>query len=148
MVLGLLAADLGANERRDLASRVEPSRTERELIVEGAKSARRLASRFSRKPRPTPSTIRSLCDRQPVEVVLMAYSWTARADARRAATDYLTDLRSVRLSITGRDLLRAGVSEGPAIAGGLRAALRAKLDGRATGRLEELRAAVRAARRA
>ncbi|HKO29052.1 MAG TPA: hypothetical protein VJU80_16460, partial [Solirubrobacteraceae bacterium] len=59
--------------------------------------------------------------------------------------EWLERLRHVRLSIDGRDLIAAGVPEGPAIGHGLRAALAAKLDGRAGGRAEELAEALNAA---
>ena len=50
------------------------------------------------------------------------------------------------LEIDGADLLAAGVPEGPAIGRALRAALAAKLDGRASGREGELAEALQAAR--
>jgi tRNA nucleotidyltransferase (CCA-adding enzyme) len=63
----------------------------------------------------------------------------------RPARDWLERLRHVRLAIDGRDLLAAGVPEGPAIGRGLRAALAAKLDGAVCGREEELAEALQAA---
>ena len=59
---------------------------------------------------------------------------------------YLTEWRQVRLEITGQDLIAAGVPEGPAVGRGLEEALRRKLDGAASGRDEELRVALEAAR--
>jgi tRNA nucleotidyltransferase (CCA-adding enzyme) len=64
----------------------------------------------------------------------------------RQAREWLGRLRDVRLEIDGRDLLAAGLPEGPAIGRGLRAAWAAKLDGRAEGRAEELAEALRAGR--
>ena len=58
---------------------------------------------------------------------------------------YLEELREVRLAISGDELLAAGLPEGPAIGRGLAAALRAKLDGEAPTREEELRIAAAAA---
>ncbi len=58
---------------------------------------------------------------------------------------YLREWRAVRLAISGTDLIAAGVPEGEAIGRGLSAALRAKLDGDAAGREDELRIAVEAA---
>lgn len=58
---------------------------------------------------------------------------------------YLTEWRSIALEIDGGDLIAAGVSEGPALGRGLKAALRAKLDGEIAGREEELRIALAAA---
>ena len=61
------------------------------------------------------------------------------------AQNWLDHLRQVRLEIDGNDLISAGVPEGPAIGAGLRAALAAKLDGRAAGRDQELAEALRGA---
>jgi tRNA nucleotidyltransferase (CCA-adding enzyme) len=63
-----------------------------------------------------------------------------------AAGAWLDDLRHVRLEIDGHDLLAAGVPQGPLIGRALRAALGAKLDGRVTGRQQELAEALRAVR--
>ena len=65
--------------------------------------------------------------------------------AERAATEWLERVRHVELEIDGRDLLAAGVPEGPRIGRGLQAALAAKLDGRASGREQELEAALEGA---
>lgn len=58
---------------------------------------------------------------------------------------YVSEWRHVRLEIGGEDLIAAGVGEGPAVGRGLEAALRAKLDGEAAGRDDELRVALAAA---
>jgi tRNA nucleotidyltransferase (CCA-adding enzyme) len=58
---------------------------------------------------------------------------------------YLTDWRAVALEIGGEDLIAAGIPEGPAVGRGLAAALRAKLDGEAPTRDDELRIALAAA---
>jgi tRNA nucleotidyltransferase (CCA-adding enzyme) len=59
---------------------------------------------------------------------------------------YVDEWRGVRLEISGEDLLAAGIPQGPAIGHGLSAALRAKLDGVAPTREDELRIALDAAR--
>ncbi len=64
--------------------------------------------------------------------------------ARAAGAEWLDDWlawREVALEITGADLIAAGVS-GPAVGQGLEAALRAKLDGEAPTRADELRIAL------
>jgi tRNA nucleotidyltransferase (CCA-adding enzyme) len=75
-----------------------------------------------------------------VELVL------ARALGGEWLDRYLTEWREVGLGISGDDLVAAGVPEGPAVGRGLAAALRAKLDGEAPTRDEELRIALDAAR--
>jgi tRNA nucleotidyltransferase (CCA-adding enzyme) len=70
----------------------------------------------------------------------------ARALGAEWLDRYASDWRRVRLEIDGDDLLAENIPEGPAIGRGLAAALSAKLDGEVSGRDEELRAALRAAR--
>lgn len=65
----------------------------------------------------------------------------ARLLGARWLDRYLEELQHVRLEISGDDLLAAGVPEGPAVGRGLAAALRAKLDGEAPTRADELRIA-------
>jgi tRNA nucleotidyltransferase (CCA-adding enzyme) len=59
---------------------------------------------------------------------------------------YVDEWRGVRLEISGDDLIAAGIPQGPAIGRGLAAAMRAKLDGGATARSDELGIALDAAR--
>jgi tRNA nucleotidyltransferase (CCA-adding enzyme) len=70
----------------------------------------------------------------------------ARALGAEWLDRYVAEWRDVRLEIDGDDLIAAGIPEGPAIGLGLAAAMRAKLDGEAAGREEELEAALSAAR--
>jgi len=88
-----------------------------------------------------PSEIAVAVAGAPTELVALA----GALGPASAAREWLETLRHVRLAIDGGDLLAAGVPEGPAIGRGLRAALAAKLDGQASGRDEELAAALRAA---
>jgi tRNA nucleotidyltransferase (CCA-adding enzyme) len=69
----------------------------------------------------------------------------ARALGAEWLDTYVESWRHIRLEITGRDLLAAGIPEGPAIGRGLNSALTARLDGEATGRDEELAVALAAA---
>jgi len=86
-----------------------------------------------------PSELRFLLDGEPVEAVALA----GALGAREPVLAYLEALRHVRLSITGADLLAAGVPEGPEVGRRLRAALAARLDGEAApGRDGELAAAL------
>ena len=59
---------------------------------------------------------------------------------------FVSEWRNVALEIDGRALMAEGVSEGPDVGKGLEAALSAKLDGEISGRDEELRVALAAAR--
>ena len=70
----------------------------------------------------------------------------ARALGAEWLDRYVSEWRAVELEITGEDLLESGIPQGPAVGRGLDEALRRKLDGEVSGREEELRAALDAAR--
>lgn len=99
-------------------------------------SARDLAAR---SPESASQAVRAARGRNAVELAL------ARALGAQWLDRYVGEWRDLRLSISGDDLLAAGVGEGPAIGRGLQAALDAKLDGEAPDRERELEIALRAA---
>jgi tRNA nucleotidyltransferase (CCA-adding enzyme) len=119
---------LGAEDRSRalLGAALGPAGGERELAA--ARPAR-------------PSRAVELARRHdPVELIL------ARALGAEWLDEYLARWRAVELEIDGADLIAAGVEQGPALGRGLAAALRAKLDGEAEGREQELATALAAAR--
>jgi tRNA nucleotidyltransferase (CCA-adding enzyme) len=100
-------------------------------------AARRLAGADPARPS---EAVELAAGRSEVELVL------ARAMGAEWLDRYLAEWKGVALEIGGEDLLAAGVREGPAVGRGLAAALRARLDGEASGRDEELAVALEAAR--
>jgi tRNA nucleotidyltransferase (CCA-adding enzyme) len=112
---------------------------ERNAIMAAAGGARELAGTLASARRP--SEVAAAAGPAGLEQVALA----GALGPERAAREWLSSLRHVRLQIDGEDLLRAGVMSGPGVGAGLRAALAAKLDGRATDRASELREALRAA---
>jgi tRNA nucleotidyltransferase (CCA-adding enzyme) len=70
----------------------------------------------------------------------------ARALGAEWLDQYAAEWRHVSLEIGGEDLLEAGIPQGPQIGLGLEAAFSGKLDGELSGRDEELRVALAAAR--
>jgi len=86
-----------------------------------------------------PSELADLLARLPVEAVALA---GARGDAQ-AARRWLDELRHVRLEVTGDDLRKAGLPEGPELGRRLARTLARKLDGELPGGREaELAAAL------
>ncbi|MFL5975766.1 MAG: hypothetical protein ACJ76G_11580 [Solirubrobacterales bacterium] len=109
---------------------------ERDRVVTAVRDAPALAERLQSAPRA--SEIAAAVQRTSPEAVALAGALGADEPARR----WLHDLRHVRLDLSGDDLIAAGVPPGPDIGRGLRAALAAKLDGKATTREGELRVAL------
>jgi tRNA nucleotidyltransferase (CCA-adding enzyme) len=142
VALALAAQHLSATELRGLLDRLGFEASDRDVIVAAATGAGSLAGALSAAARP--SEIATAAAGAPPELVALAGSLGPAATARA----WLENLRRVSLEIDGRDLLAAGVPEGPALGRGLDAALRAKLDGEAQSREDELAVALRAARAA
>jgi tRNA nucleotidyltransferase (CCA-adding enzyme) len=128
--LDLWLADLHLPaEQRDAASRA-------------ARVAERIAKALRERDH-SPSELRELLAREPLEALALALALRAPSEA---VLRWVTDLRGVGLEISGADLLAAGVPEGPAIGRALEETLRRKLDGVIGGRDQELEIALLLAR--
>ena len=136
----LTLAARGVESPEELLDRLGFDAGDRDAIAAAARGADRLAERLQAAS--LPSEIAVAVGNAGLEQVALA----GALGPKDAATQWLEDLRHVRLEIDGRDLLEAGVPEGPAIGRGLRVALDAKLDGQVRDRDGELHAALRAAR--
>ena len=132
LALAAAARAVPAPELAELLDTLAFEAEDRDAIVLAATRADKVVSAL--RGASAPSEIATAVRGAPRELVALA----GGLGAERQAREWLDRLRHVRLAIDGRDLLAAGVPEGPAIGRGLRAALAAKLDGRASGREQEL----------
>lgn len=139
LALALASQQLPLEELRPLLDRLGFEAEERDGVLAAATRAARLAHELQAATRP--SQIATAAYGAAPELVALA----GAIGPAEAAREWLERLRHVKLEIDGRDLLRAGVPEGPAIGRGLRSALAAKLDGEARSREEELAAALQGA---
>jgi tRNA nucleotidyltransferase (CCA-adding enzyme) len=104
------------------------------------------------RPLPQIRELTAATPERPSEAVRLAATWdpaqllVARALGAEWLDRYADEWRHVSLEITGADLLTEGIPEGPAVGRGLEAALSGKLDGEISGREEEQRVALAAAR--
>jgi tRNA nucleotidyltransferase (CCA-adding enzyme) len=104
--------------------------SERDLVAAASRSVTGAPLRAAR----TNAEIARAARGAPVEAVALVGGDNARR--------WIDELRHVRLEIDGRDLLAAGIPEGPEIGARLAHALDRKLDGEVGGREEELAAAL------
>ena len=113
---------------------------------DAASRASRVAPRIAmalREREHSPSELRDLLGREPLEALALALALRAPSEA---VLRWVTDLRGVGLEISGDDLLAAGVPEGPAVGRALEETLKRKLDGIVSGRDAELETALQLAR--
>jgi len=140
LVLALAAHRIPPARLAVLLDSLSFSAGDRDAILGTATRAQAMSGALAQATRP--SEIAAAAEGAPPELIAFAGALGAPEPAR----DWLTRLRHIRLAIDGSDLLAAGVPSGPAIGQGLRAALAAKLDGRAPNEEAELAQALRAAR--
>jgi tRNA nucleotidyltransferase (CCA-adding enzyme) len=117
------------------------ARDRRDRVRRAARRAPALAAAL-REPGP-PSALSELLAPEPPEALALALALGAPGEP---VLRYLTDLREVRLEVTGADLVSAGIPESPAVGDALVETLRRKLDGEVSGRDQELRLALELAR--
>jgi tRNA nucleotidyltransferase (CCA-adding enzyme) len=115
--------------------------SQRDAVLRAARQGPALPVALAAEP--PPSALHALLAREPPEALALALALGAPAEPVRR---FLTDLRGVRLEISGQDLLDAGVQPSEALGRALDETLRRKLDGRLSGRDEELQAALELAR--
>jgi tRNA nucleotidyltransferase (CCA-adding enzyme) len=140
LTLAVALSRMRDSDREPLLLALGFEASQRDRILATARMGPRLAAALRHAD--APSAIAAAVGSAPIEAVALA----GALGARRAAVEWIEELRSVTLTIGGADLLEAGVPAGPAVGAALRAALRAKLDGHAQGRDSELAEALRAAR--
>jgi tRNA nucleotidyltransferase (CCA-adding enzyme) len=126
-------------EARALLDRLEFLQGERDLALAAATAVPGLLEELPRCGRA--SELYAVASVVPPEAVALAGALSVRAAG--LAERWLMQTRYMRLTITGADLLAAGVPEGPEIGRRLRATLMLRLDGEVDlGREAELRAAL------
>jgi tRNA nucleotidyltransferase (CCA-adding enzyme) len=139
VILALAARGIPAERLTELLDRLGFEAVDRTAIAAAATQADDLATRLAAAQRP--AEIADAVAGAPEELIVVAGALGPDDQAEQ----WLQHLRHVALDIDGADLLAAGVPQGPSVGRGLRAALSAKLDGRAPDRAGQMQEALRVA---
>ncbi len=124
-----------------LLDRLALTRQERDRVSRAAEVGGHMTHRL--RDDLTASRIHSLLHGEPLETLAVTLAWGAPGEP---VLRYLSELRGVRLEVTGDDLVAAGVPQSPALGAALDETLRRKLDGEVSGREDELALALSIAR--
>ncbi len=140
----LAAALMGAPRDRVVAllDRLGFSAQDRDVVAAAAATAQKISYRLEFATPPSAIDWAAGGANGQAETVALA----GAIHPANAAREWLVELRHKRLSITGEDLLSAGVPAGPAIGRGLEAARAALMDDEATDAASQLAVALEAAR--
>jgi tRNA nucleotidyltransferase (CCA-adding enzyme) len=122
------------------ADRLAFTSEQRKAVLEAAREPDALSAAVAAAA--SPGLAFALLDGRSLEAVALAGALAGDERAAELLREWLELQRHVRLEIDGHDLIAAGVPEGPEIAPRLVQALRSKREGAASGREQELRAAL------
>jgi tRNA nucleotidyltransferase (CCA-adding enzyme) len=146
LALAALAHGGARDERKRVVRRLRPGRQDATDLIDAPGRAREILRELRAARHPRPSRVFRICEGASVITCLVALSDTRAGAVRHAICGYLRRFSSFEADISGDDLLREGVPAGPLVGIGLRAALEAKLDGRASDASRQLAVAIRATR--
>jgi tRNA nucleotidyltransferase (CCA-adding enzyme) len=109
----------------------------RTTFLQRRRTALQVIRRLSVPPLPARSDIFSLLDPLPADFLLYAMGGSEAEGVKKAISLYFTELKRVRVSLTGKDLKKMGFIPGPIYTEILRALLRGRLEGKISTRQEE-----------
>lgn len=141
LLLALSVLRVEPAERAGLLDRLAFPATLRDTALRASQGAAGLRDALLDARRPSEIAAAAAGGGDNLEAVAIAGALGPEAPARQ----WLEELRHAQPSISGQDLLAAGVKPGPAIGAGLAAARAALLDGRAPSRQQQLQEALRVA---
>ncbi len=111
----------------------------RDAIVTAKTTGNDVLRRFAQKRQPSHAEIHSMLNGMPLEACLYLMARTSRPSTKRSFSLYFTQLRGIRLHVTGNDLIKLGIPTGRIYKKILDSLLEAALNGKVAGREEELR---------
>jgi tRNA nucleotidyltransferase (CCA-adding enzyme) len=135
--LAALLYGLEADAIRRIAGRLALSPRLTQELIEGIAAAGRACERLCKEGTLQPSEVVAALRTLPLEMIPLLLARCPEGEVPRYVRSYLTTWRHIRPSLTGDDLKRLGVPQGPHIGRLLADVLAAKLDGEAPTREAE-----------
>jgi len=132
-------------ERIVVSQRFQLTTAVQEMLRHYKSNTRDIRLRLLNRPDLKPGLLYFSLREFPLEVLLYAMARSSEDSVRPQIARYLRELRAVKLSIKGDDLLKLGIPRGPQIREVLDEVLKAKLDGICTSREEQMACAERIA---
>jgi tRNA nucleotidyltransferase (CCA-adding enzyme) len=110
LYLMALLSGLKAEDIRTTMDRLSPSPRVKGMILSGIASARDAVGRL---PMRDPAEIYKIFHNLKLEVILFVMALSQDRQKKRVVSRYLTELRNIKLALTGRDLKTMGIEPGP-----------------------------------
>jgi len=130
---------LGRKDVEDVCKRLSiPEKSARKLI-EAKENAEAVLSEFHRHTTLQPSRIYTLLHPLSAETIVFMMAKAKEEKAKKYISLYLTELRKISLSITGSDLIKIGIKQGPKFRTILEKAFEKKMNGILKTKKDELK---------
>jgi tRNA nucleotidyltransferase (CCA-adding enzyme) len=129
---------LAEKEIQVLLTRLSFPEKLRTTFIQRRRASIQVVHRLAHSPSMRRSELYSLLDSWPTEFLLYAMGKTESEGVKKAISLYFTALKSIKVSLSGKDLRRMGYIPGPIYSEILRALLRARLDKKLHNRQEEI----------
>lgn len=134
----ILLDSLAEKEAEGLLDRFSLPEKFRLHFMQRRQMALHVVGRLSHSPALGRSDLYFLLSQLPTDFLLYAMAKADSEPAKKAFSLYFTELKRIRVSLTGQDLKRMGLVPGPVYTEILRALHRARLDGKLANRQEEI----------
>jgi len=138
LYLMVLLEKLERNDRVRIAQDFQLTSDLQEIVKVYKTEVRDIHTELRGKPSATLSELYFLLKGRPCEILLYAMARTNEDPVKQKISTYLRDLRSVRLDISGDDVIRLGLRQGPKVKEVLDLVLRARLDRQLGSREQQL----------
>ena len=130
---------LGRKDVEEICKRLTIPEKSAKKLIEAKENAETVLSEFQRHTTPQPSRIHRLLHTLSVETIVFMMAKAKEKMAKKYISLYLTELRKISLSITGRDLIKIGVKQGPKFRTILEKAFEKKMNGILKTKKDELK---------
>jgi tRNA nucleotidyltransferase (CCA-adding enzyme) len=134
----ILLDSLAEKEVEGLLDRFSLPEKFRLHFMQRRQMALHVVGRLSHSPALGRSDLYFLLSQLPTDFLLYAMAKADSEPAKKAFSLYFTELKRIKVSLTGQDLKRMGLVPGPVYTEILRALHRARLDGKLANRQEEI----------
>jgi tRNA nucleotidyltransferase (CCA-adding enzyme) len=128
-------------ERRSLCRRLVLPARDTDALLKYKKRVKAAVYALRKSPDAPPSEITHLFGQSTLETIMYTHAFANTRPLKKAAADYLTTYRHVRLAIGGEDLQQMGLQEGPIFSRILSGVRDAVLDGEISGRKAQMKLA-------
>lgn len=130
---------LGRKDAEEVCKRLSIPEKSAKKLIEAKENVEKVLSEFYKRTELQPSRIYNLLHPLSAETIIFMMAKAKQETAKRYISLYLTELRKIKHSITGNDLIKIGIKQGPKFRNILEKVFEKKLNGVLKTKKDELK---------